>query len=116
MNINDQWQMVCVVFHKDLLLGLNYLHYNYINDICNTSSLLKFILFADDSYILFWSGSDLNELSRHMSNGRVTLSIWFAINKLPLMWQRQIYVVFSNHTKTLNVTLCIYIYIYIYTV
>ena len=97
--------MLYVVFHKDLFLGRNYLYY-MINDICNTSSLLKFILFADDTTI-FWSGSNLNELSRHMSKELAKLSIWFAINKLSLNLAKTHFMVFSNHTKTSNITVCI---------
>ena len=47
---------------------------------------------------------DLNELSRHMSNELVKLSIWFANNKLSLNVGKTIFLVFSNHTKTSNVT------------
>ena len=39
----------------------------YINDICNVSPVLKFILFADDTNI-FCSGSDLVQLSIIVSN------------------------------------------------
>ena len=105
MNINDQESdmanVVCGV-PQGSILGPK-LFILYINDICNTSTLLKFILFADDTTI-FWSGSDLNELSRHMSNELVKLSIWFAINKLSLNVAKTNFMVFSNHTKTSNVT------------
>ena len=39
----------------------------YINDICNVSPILKFILFADDTNI-FCSGSDLVQLSTIVRN------------------------------------------------
>ena len=63
---------VCVASHKDLLLGLNYLYYISMTSV--TPSLLKLIIFADDTTIV-WSLSDVNELSRNMSNGLVKLSI-----------------------------------------
>ena len=85
VNINDHESdmanVVCGV-PQGSILGPK-LFILYINDICNTSSLLKFILFADDTTI-FWSGRDLTELSKHMSKELVKLSIWFAINKLSL--------------------------------
>ena len=108
VNINDQESdmvnVVCGV-PQGSIIGPK-LFILYISDICNTSSLLKFILFADDTTI-FWSGSDLNELSRHMSNELVKFSIWFAINKLSLSVAKTNFMVFSNHTKTSNVTVYI---------
>ena len=53
----------------------------YINDICNVSPVLKFILFADDTNI-FCSGSDIVQLSIIVSNELDKLSEWFAVNKL----------------------------------
>ena len=55
----------------------------YINDICNVSPVLKFILFADDTNI-FCSGSDIVQLSIIVSNELDKLSEWFAVNKLSL--------------------------------
>ena len=108
MNINDHESdmanVVCGV-PQGSILGPK-LFILYINDICNTSSLLKFILFADDTTI-FWSGRDLTELSKHMSKELVKLSIWFAINKLSLNVSKTNFMVFNNHTNTSNVTVCI---------
>ena len=39
----------------------------YVNDICNISKILKFVLFADDTNI-FCSGHDDMQLSRDISN------------------------------------------------
>ena len=51
----------------------------YINDICNVSPVLKFILFADDTNI-FCSGNDIVQLSIIVSNELDKLNEWFAVN------------------------------------
>ena len=53
----------------------------YINDICNVSYILKFVLFADDTNI-FCSGKDINQLSKLLCIELDKLNIWFAVNKL----------------------------------
>ena len=55
----------------------------FVNDICNISKILKFVLFADDTNI-FCSGHDAMQLSRDISNELDKLSVWFAVNKLIL--------------------------------
>ena len=53
----------------------------YINDLCNISTLLKFILFADDTNI-FCSGKDSTQLSKIINTELRTLHIWFSLNIL----------------------------------
>ena len=67
----------------------------YINDICNVSNLLKFILFADDTNI-FRSGSDLNVLCREISKELDKLNVWFNVNKLSLNVAKTNYMVFGK--------------------
>ena len=55
----------------------------YINDICNVSNILKFVLFADDTNI-FCSGKDIYQLSKLLCIELDKLNIWFAVNKLSL--------------------------------
>ena len=55
----------------------------HINDICNVSNILKFVLFADDTNI-FCSGKDINQLSKLLCIELDKLNIWFAVNKLSL--------------------------------
>ena len=53
----------------------------YINDITNTSTLLDFILFADDTIILFSSDDmcgETNKINKELSE----ISNWFSANKL----------------------------------
>ena len=55
----------------------------YINDITNTSTLLDFILFADDTTILFSSDdicSETDKINKELSE----ISNWFRANKLPV--------------------------------
>ena len=55
----------------------------YINDIVNSTSLLKFILFADDTTVLFKS-SDIIHLNNTLSSEINKLITWFAANKLAI--------------------------------
>ena len=49
----------------------------YVNDIVNVSSLLRFVLFADDTNI-FLSGDDAKEISKTLSIELEKLNSWFA--------------------------------------
>ena len=55
----------------------------YVNDICNVSSFLKCVLFADDTN-LFASGNDLNILYKRINVELEKLNNWFKVNKLSL--------------------------------
>ena len=61
----------------------------YINDMCNVSTLLKPILFADDTNI-FYSGKDIDELCSEVSIELDKLCIWFQVNKLSLNTSKRI--------------------------
>ena len=67
----------------------------YVNDICNISKILKFVIFADDTNI-FCSGHDAMQLSRYLSNELDKLSVWFAVNKLILNVSKTNFMVFGN--------------------
>ena len=68
---------------------------SYVNDICNISKILKFVLFADDTNI-FCSGHAAMQLSRYLSNELDKLSVWFAVNKLTLNVSKTNFMVFGN--------------------
>ena len=55
----------------------------YINDICNTLSVLQFILFADDMHS-FCTGSNLKEICQVITSKLENLKMWFSFNKLSL--------------------------------
>lgn len=55
----------------------------YINDLCDVSTKLKCILFADDTTILA-SGKDLQLLASEITTELYKLKKWFERNKLSL--------------------------------
>ena len=55
----------------------------YINDLCNVSKALDFILFADDTNI-FFSHNVPNQLMEIVNNELKKLSSWFQANKLSI--------------------------------
>ena len=48
----------------------------YVNDICCSSSVLNFIVFADDTN-LFYSSKSISELQRVLNHEMAALSEWF---------------------------------------
>ena len=60
----------------------------YINDICNSSKVLKFHLFADDTNILY-SNKDLASLESVMNTELAKLQDWFSANKLTINIKNQ---------------------------
>ena len=69
----------------------------YINDMCNVSTLLKPILFADDSNV-FYSGKDIDELCSVVSIELHKLCVWFQVNKLSLNKSKTNFMVFANRS------------------
>ena len=68
----------------------------YINDITNTSSLLSFVLFADDTNI-FYSHSNLNSLNNTLNYEIDKVSNWFKSNKLSLNIKKTHFIHFKHH-------------------
>ena len=71
----------------------------YMNDICNVSNILRFILFADDTNA-FKSGFNINELADSITCELEKLQIWFNTNKLSLNVTKTNFMVFGNFRKT----------------
>ena len=67
----------------------------YVNDISNASSLLSFILFADDTNI-FYSHPDINSLIHTLNAELPKVSMWFRCNKLSLNLQKTNYIHFKS--------------------
>ena len=51
----------------------------YINDICNVSNLLKFVLFADDTNI-FYSSTSLHDSRDTINRELAKLFVWLSLN------------------------------------
>ena len=77
----------------------------YINDMCNVSTLLKPILFADDTNLLF-SGKDIDELCSVVSIELDKLCICFQVNKLSLNTSKTNFMVFTNRSCDDTYTVC----------
>ena len=75
----------------------------YVNDICNISKVLKFILFVDDTNI-FCSGHDEVQLNKDVSKELDKLSTWFVVNKLSLNLSKTNFMLFCN-SKQRNTTI-----------
>ena len=77
----------------------------YINDVCNVSKILKFVLFADDTNILY-SDANVNNLNNVVNSELDKLNIWFIINKLSLNVSKTNYILFDNrkvHSDVLDI-------------
>ena len=71
------------------------LFFIYINDLCNASSVLKFILFVDDTNI-FYSADSPKLLNSTISQELSKLYNWLAVNKLSLNINKTNYMVFRK--------------------
>ena len=67
----------------------------YINDICKTSKILQFVLFADDTNI-FCTGEDLQQLRELITTEMSKLKKWFDNNKLSLNLSKTKIMLFGN--------------------
>jgi len=68
----------------------------YINDLQYCSSLLKLLLFADDTTLLY-SSKNLDSLMAVVNRELLQLSEWFNLNKLSLNISKSNYMLFSSH-------------------
>ena len=73
----------------------------YINDICNSSSLLTFHLFADDSN-LFYKNKCLNALESTINNELSNVYTWLCSNKLSLNIDKSNYIIFRSFKKKVH--------------
>ena len=94
---SDYMNVLCGVSQRSILGPILFIL--YINDLYNVSTLLKPILFADDTN-LFYSGKDIDELCSVVSIELDKLCIWFQVNKLSLKLKFRKYQ--AIHTRALH--------------
>ena len=78
---SDYLTIKCGVPQCSVLGQLLFLIYMYVNDICKSSEILSFILFADNTN-LFLSHKDLKTLNNTMNQELEKVTLWLAANKL----------------------------------
>ena len=78
----------------------------YVNDMCNVSKLLKFILFADDTNI-FHSHSKLPDLVSELNTELDKMYKWFCVNKLSLNIAKTNYILFGRYTHQQHIAIII---------
>ena len=81
--------------HTGASIVYNILLYMSMAYMCNVSSIVKSILFGDDTN-LFLVGDDLKEVCETMSLELDKLSRWFQANKLSLNVSKTNFMIFSN--------------------
>ena len=81
-----------------------------MNDICNTSKLLSFNLFADDTTV-FLSDKDANVLHDTMNNELYEVCNWFKCNKLSLNASKTSLMLLGTAYKTKNANVSRSIYL-----
>ena len=69
--------------HRGPPWALNLLFLIYINDICNSSNILKFYISADDTNLLH-ADNNLKNLQKTFNKELAKVSSWLIANKLTL--------------------------------
>ena len=102
-NISSPLQTIkCGVPQGSILGPLLFLF--YINDLPNVSSIVKTILFADDTS-LFYSDDNIHILNHTINNELLKFDCWMKANKLSVNIKKTNYVVFESRQKRINTDL-----------
>ena len=77
----------------------------YINDICKSSDLLRFILYADDTNI-FYSCESVDQLCDVVNRELQGVVQWFKANRLSVNLKKTNFVIFGSPAETKSVKKC----------
>ena len=97
-SISSEQETLCGVPQGSVLGPLLFLL--YINDICNSSSILQFFLFADDTNLLY-ADKSLRSLEKVLNRVLTHVSDWLIANRLTLNIKKSNYVIFRPPQKKL---------------
>jgi len=101
-NVSSMRTITCGVPQGSILGPLLFII--YINDIVRVSSLMEFILFADDTNLLFHD-TDLQNLINKANIEVQKISDWLKINKLSLNIKKTHFILFHFRQRKVNVKL-----------
>ena len=90
---SSKLNITCVIPQGSILGPVLFLL--YVNDICNISNILNFMLFADDTTILS-THKDTKLLYEQANNELDKLQNWLRLNKLSINVNKTNYIIFSN--------------------
>ena len=93
---SESCEIKCGVSQGSILGPLLFLL--YINDLCNVSKVVDFILFADDTNI-FFSHKDFNLLPEILNSEMLKLTQWCRANKLSINFKKSNFMVFRPRQR-----------------
>lgn len=100
--LSDSVELSCGVPQGSILGPLLFLL--YVNDIVNSSNIMKFWLFADDTNLFYYS-KHINELIHTVNTELNRLFLWFCANKLSLNIKKTTFMVFGNKSVNMPINL-----------
>ena len=99
-NVNSNHKTVMCGVPQGSILG-PLLFILYINDLCNSSTIMKFTLFADDTS-MYHSHQKLTSLIDEVNNENKKIAQWFHTNKLSLNIKN--YIIFTTVNKKYTIS------------